>query len=252
MAIRKKRHKYYRALERFPKQALVQYILREYPNFGGPIVVGQFVDMLLNKVFEFYRPKELVGPGQMLWYALDKETRIMSQRVNYKPVILTIVSPEDIERHCANQSQAVVSSEVVGRLCLEAYQQGAVLSMRDLSLILSYDSSHVSCLRQGYERRHTVVLPHQGSCHDMGGTISHKELILRKVILEGKDPAVVAREVNHSQSAVDHYLIDYNRVLWCYEHGMNLEEIVLITALSRRLVKSYVSIIELFLGVRYG
>ena len=40
----------------------------------------------------------------------------------------------------------------------------------------------------------------------MGSCISHKTAIVRKVVLEKKDPADVARECNHSQRAVDHYL----------------------------------------------
>jgi len=245
MAVSKKLRKYARAMERFPREVLIRYILREYPNFGGPIVVGQFVDVLLEKIKELYRSKEAVKPGQMVWYALDAQTRITSLRVCYKPVILTVVSPEDIKRYCDNRSQKLISAEVVGRLCKEAYEQGAVLSMRDLSLILSCTMVRASRLRQEYERCYNVVLPHQGSCHDMGGTITHKEVILRKVVIDGKDPAVVAREVNHSQTAVDRYLSDYNRVRWCYEHGMKLEEIVVITALSATLVKKYISIIAI-------
>jgi hypothetical protein len=92
MALNKKRSTYERALERFPREVLIRYILREYPNFGGPIIVGQFVDTLLQKVKELYRAKEMVKPGQLVWYALDAGTRITSQRVNYKSVILTIVA----------------------------------------------------------------------------------------------------------------------------------------------------------------
>lgn len=244
MALSKKRKEYERASERFPREILIRYILREYPNFAGPIVVGQFVDALFKKTDELYRFKEMLKPGQMVWYALDVQTRITSQRVNYKPVILTLVAPEDIERHCRSLPQRLISAEVVARLCLEAYEQKVILSMRDLSLILSCSMDRVSRLRQEYERRHNVVLPHQGSYHDMGGTTTHKDIILRKVIIEGKDPAVVAREVNHSQSAVDRYLMDYNRVRYCYEQGMKLEEIVVITALSSLLVKKYISIIK--------
>jgi len=86
-------------------------------------------------------------------------------------------------------------------------------------------------------------LPHTGLLHDIGSGISHKALILRKIILEKKDPADVARETNHSQKAVDRYLNDYHRVKTAYMHNPDIEYIHLVTNLSKYLIKQYVEII---------
>ena len=94
----------------------------------------------------------------------------------------------------------------------EAYQQGAVLSTRDLSLLLVSGAAYLSQLRIEYEKEHKTILPHTGVIHDMGTTLTHKRIIIYKHVVEKKDPSIVARETNHSQLAVDKYLKDYNRV----------------------------------------
>src|ERR1039458_8260251 len=62
------------------------------------------------------------------------------------------------------------------------------------------DQGYISRFRQRYEPKHDCILPHPGSLQDVGSTLSHKTQAVRKVIFERKDPAAVAREINHTQS----------------------------------------------------
>jgi len=50
----------------------------------------------------------------------------------------------------------------------------------------------------------------------MGGTVTHKEIILRKVILAGKDPAVVAREPGQSLMNIRKYnMVEiFSKIAW--------------------------------------
>ena len=97
-----------------------------------------------------------------------------------------------------------IARQAIGRMIQEAYSQGGILSSRDLGLLTLRDPSTVSALRLTYEKEQNCPLPHTGLLHDIGLGV-HKALILRKIILEKKDPADVARETNHSQKAVDRY-----------------------------------------------
>jgi hypothetical protein len=78
----------------------------------------------------------------------------------------------------------------------------------------------------------------------MGSSISHKTTILNKIIIQKKDPATVAREYNHSQRAVDHYLKDYNRVKTVFEQNQDIHYINQVTGISQHVIKQYILIIQ--------
>jgi hypothetical protein len=99
-------------------------------------------------------------------------------------------------------------------------------------------------MRITYEKENNCHLPQTGLLHDIGSGTSHKAIIIRKVVLDKKDPADVARETNHSQKAVDRYLNDYHRVKTVYDHNPDIDYIHLVTGLSKHLVKQYVEIIH--------
>lgn len=139
---------------------------------------------------------------------------------------------------------SAITRAAIARIIKEAYAQGGILSSRDIGLLTLRDPSTVSALRLAYEKEHDCQLPHTGLLHDIGTGVSHKAIILRKVIIEKKDPAVVARETGHSQKAVDRYLYDYHRVKTVYDHNPDIDYIHQVTALSKYLVKQYVDIIH--------
>ena len=78
----------------------------------------------------------------------------------------------------------------------------------------------------------------------MGTCISHKAIIIRKVILEKKDPYTVDRETRHSLQAVERYLKDYYRVQHCFHHGKDVAFTTAATGLSKALVTEYWNILK--------
>ena len=130
----------------------------------------------------------------------------------------------------------------------EAYQQGGILSSRDLALLILRGSSWVSSMRIKYEQEHQVILPHTGSLHDMGTCLTHKEQIIYKVIVQKKDPTIVATETNHTQKAVDNYLSNYNRVITVFKANPDLNHIQFVTNLSKHLIKQYIKIYQLYVA----
>lgn len=230
---------YSTALSRNLRSALINFIQTEFPSFGGPKVISFFVEELLKLLQKLTITKDKIQIGQILWLALDKNNRVTAKNPRFKPIILTLVHQDDIIAHCNNKSQREITTKVIAWLFKEAFSQGTLLSVRDISLILSKDNSYISRLRVKYEKENNTIVPHQGSEHDMGSTVSHKSIIIHKVIRENKDPLTVAREVNHSQRAVDRYLKDFYRTKLCKENNKSLEETALITNLSKQLIKEY-------------
>jgi len=236
-------NRYNSARQRFLKSVIENFFAREFPKFFGPIMRQKLAEQLLLIFEELYPQKNRIKPGQVLWNALDKNTRATSPKRSYVPVVLTLISPQDIDRLAQGTPMLVITRSAIARIMQEAYSQGAVLSTRDVALLLLRDPSSVSTLRIYYEKEHNCQLPHTGLLHDIGSGVSHKTLILRKIIIEKKDPADVARETNHSQKAVDRYLYDYHRVKMLYEENQDINFIHQVTALSKHLIKQYLEII---------
>jgi hypothetical protein len=236
-------NRYNSAKQRFLKSVIENFFACEFPRFFGPIMRQKLAEQLLIIFEDLYPQKSRIKPGQVLWNALDKNTRATSPKRSYVPVVLTLISPEDIDRLTQGASMLEITRSAIARIIQEAYSQGGILSTRDIALLLLRDPSYVSALRIYYEKEHNCQLPHTGLLHDMGSGVSHKALILRKIIIEKKDPADVARETNHSQKAVDRYLYDYHRVKTIYEHNHDIDFIHQVTALSKYLIKQYLEII---------
>lgn len=222
----------------------MNFFQRELPRVFGPVLSEKMAQMIIE-LFDNTCPEiNTLKPGQLIWMALDKRTRGDSPNRKFVPVKLDLITPEDVEQLTNGVLTSVVASNAIARLFRQAYEQGGVLSTRDVSIILHRHPSYVSNIRIQYEQANQCVLPHTGVLHDMGSSISHKNIIVRKIISEKKDPAKTAKEVNHSQRAVDRYLKDYHRVNTVYKNNPDPEHISLVTGLSKFLVKQYIEIIK--------
>jgi hypothetical protein len=236
--------KYHAAHDRFLKPAIINFFAREFAGYFGPIVRENIADALID-IFERNVPQtNRIKHGQILWNALDKTTRADSPNRRYTPVILTLVTHQDINLFEKNKPIKEIRKQVIARIIREAYEQGGILSTRDISLILSIDASYLSNQRIEYEEENKTVLPHVGVLHDMGSTITHKKQIVFKHVVEKKSTNIVARETNHSQKAVDHYISDYYRVKALVDDNKDIEFIHIATKIAKPVILQYQDIIN--------
>lgn len=236
--------RYQAAHDRLLIPAIANFFKKEFPGFFGPIVRLNIAQSLLA-IFESLNPENSrLKPGQLLWNALDKNTRADSPKRKYKPVILTIVSDQDITDFETKKPVRQIRQNVIARITREAYEQGGTLSARDVSLILVQNDAYSSHLRVEYEKKNNVILPHPGVLHDMGSTISHKKQIVYKYVVEKKSPVTVARETNHSQLAVDRYLKDFQRIKYLANEGKDIQTIHHLTKIAKPVINQYLQIIE--------
>lgn len=236
--------RYSTAYDRFLKPAIVNFFEREFSGHFGPIVRENIADELVNLFNKLCPETSRLKPGQMIWNALDKNTRADSPKRKYKPVILTIVSKSDIEMFEKEKPIREIRKNAMARMIKEAYQQDGILSTRDLSLIFTFCATNLSNLRIEYEKENQVVLPHTGTIQDMGTTTTHKSQIVYKHVVEKKDPKLVAYETNHSQQAVDRYIKDFYRVKTLVKDGKDLEFINLTTNISKHVIIQYQQILN--------
>lgn len=242
--------KYNSAHDRFLKPAIVNFFKREFNGLFGPVVRENIADALIDLFNSISPESSRIKPGQILWNALDKKTRGDSDNRRYQPVILTLINDDDVTMFEKGSSIKTIRKNVIARMIREAYKQGAVLSTRDLSLLLVNDASYLSHNRIEYEEEHQKILPHTGVIHDMGSTLTHKRIIIYKYVVERKGPSVIARETNHSQSAVDRYLKDFNRVKTLANENKDLNFIHATTNIAKPVVNQYLQIINKYVKER--
>ncbi len=232
------------AHDRFLKPAIVNFFKVQFGNNFGPIVRENIAGALVDLFDSICPESSRLKPGQVVWNALDKQTRGDNENRKYKAVILSLVTDDDVAMFEDNLPISMIRKKVMARMIKEAYEQGAVLSTRDLSLLLVSRSSYLSNQRIEYEKENQTILPHTGVIHDMGSTLTHKRMIVFKHVVEKKDPAIVARETNHSQGAVDRYLKDYNRVKTLVNDKKDIDFIHHTTNIARPVIKQYLQIIN--------
>ena len=236
--------RYASAGQRFLKPLLMEFFARECPRVFGPILRDKLADELIA-LFQATAPEtSRLKHGQVLWNALDRRTRGDSPRRRFVPVVLTLISEQDVDKLVQGEPMSKITERAIVRMIEEAYEQGGILSSRDLGLLTLRQPSRASEIRRRFEADHHRTLPHTGALHDMGSCVTHKATIIRQVILERKDPADVARACNHTQAAVDRYLKDYHRVKTLYDLDKDVAFIHLATQLANHVISQYIDIIH--------
>jgi hypothetical protein len=232
------------AQKRFLQSSIENFLDREFPRTFGPVIRQKMSERIVDLVDQQLPHKDYLRPGQCVWNVVATATRPNSPNCRLIPVILTLVDQSDAEQLARGISMSVIAQQSIARICREAFEQGGLLSMRDIGLLVWRSNATISTIRQKWETGQKTTLPHVGTIQDFGTCISHKAAIIRKAVYEGKDPRRVADETKHSQRAVDRYLKDFHRVKTCYDHIPDTEFITRTTGLSRHLINEYVSIIK--------
>lgn len=232
------------ARKRFLQSSIERFLDREFPRTFGPVIRQKMAEKIVDLVGQQLPSKDHLRPGQCVWNAVSIATRPDSPNCRLVPVILTLVDSSDVEQLARGIPVSMIARQSIARICREAFEQGALLSMRDIGLLVWRENADISARRKRWEADQQATLPHVGTIQDFGTCISHKTAIVRKVVYEGKDPRRAADETKHSQRAVDRYLKDFHRVKTCYDHNSDIEFITRTTGLSRHLVNQYVAIIK--------
>jgi len=231
------------AKKRFLQASIENFLDREFPRTFGPVIRRKMSEKIVDLVERQLPQKDFLRPGQCIWNAVSVSARPNSPNRQLIPVILTLVNPADMELLAKGTHMSIIAGNSIARVCREAFEQGALLSMRDIGLLVWRNLATISDMRKKWEADQSTILPHVGSIQDFGTCVTHKIAIVRKVVYEAKDPRKVADETKHSQRAVDRYVKDFHRVRTCHEVNPDVEFISRTTGLSKYLVNQYVSII---------
>jgi hypothetical protein len=222
--------------------------LRQHVPTLGELTAGALATRLEQVIEEFFPPGQRLRMGQLLWLAVEQSDRPRAgKRIEdsrLKPVVLNLLTFEDLQALGSGVRQVQLRKRVVVRLFKEAMNQGGVLSLSDVAAILRISSASVARCIQEHERQTGEVLPRRATVHDMGPTITHKATICRKVVVEGCSVEETARQTQHSPEAVSRYVQDYRRVLTCVKQGLSVQQSAYATGMSESLVREYQRLIQ--------
>lgn len=107
-------------------------------------------------VEKYYPKKDHLKSGQMLWYAVaEDEKPSYAKRITETkmvPVVLSIVSDDDIEGLKKGAGLREIKKGLPNRLHTEAKEQGGVLTELDTKVILKMSSTTISKNILNYEK----------------------------------------------------------------------------------------------------
>ena len=199
---------------------------------------------ILDTVYRVYRPYfETSGslkPGQILFQAISVETPSNTPLSKGKQVTLTLTldaGPEDLqirEKH----GVPALRRHRMQRMCIEAFQQGGLLTIEDLANRLFNCGQRTLCRDLDTLRNQGIVLPLRSTIKDMGRSISHRSLIIEHW-LKGKEYSEIAAHTHHSILSVQNYVSKFKRVIALSEEGYDRYTIAFLVKLSPSLAQTY-------------
>lgn len=228
--------------------ALEAFFEQECPQLGGSKTRQVLAKSILDMVVQFYPESSHMKPGQVQWVTVDKDEKSSYgkaiKNTRLKPVKLNLVQETDAKERSEGKKLRVMKQEAVARLLKEAYDQGGCLTNAEVAILLKISPTTVGKYIKIWETEKEEVLPRRGTIHDIGPSLTHKKIIIRKLFIEKKTVPEVCRETCHSESAVQRYIDKFKRVLLCKKKGMSKEEISYSVKMTERLLDEYEDIIK--------
>lgn len=245
-----RRHSYDATERKTFRSSLCHLLQSEFPGVFGPAVTQLFSQSIDQLYERFHPPASRFTAGQCLWIAVavddlpSRGKRIEQTRL--VPVVLDLVTAEDLEDAVSGSVRAKTRPKKVLRLFRQAHAQGGLLTEADVSLLLHLPINTVSAVVLKHEREAGQTIPRRGTVHDMGRSVTHKRIICYKRLVEKKTTSQVAEETFHSPEEVDYYVQSLRRVQLCHHAGMSEEDIAAATGRSLSLVREYLELIRDF------
>lgn len=233
------------------KQQMIDKFLNEYGYEKGPLVAEAIVDDIMTLVDEQYSTK--MPPRYVNWPTVPvingRPGKSKAPQVrNLVNVRLQIVTDDEValldDPGLRRQQQArrTFNQQRFARWCQEAYQQGGVLTLLELSLLSGLSANRIGVIIRDYEKEQHTIVPIRGTVHDLGSSVTHKVEVIRR-FLRGQSPADIARELDHHQSSVDAYIKGYERIRKLAQR-FPPDDIPSLAGCGQSLVREYTEIIR--------
>ena len=232
-------------------QMLLHKFLHEYGYQHGVIIAKAIVEDILTLIQEQCSDK--LPPHHVIWPAVPVNNGSTGKSPDVQELVsvrLHLVTDAEVallhDQHLLglHRARRTFNQQRFARWCFDAYKQGGVLTCLDLSLLSGLSEKRVAQLLREYEQEQEVTVPIRGTVHDIGRSVTHKAEVVRR-FFRGQSPADIARELNHSQKAVDTYIKDYE-ITRKLAQQFPVHEIPALSQRAFSVVKEHISLIRQF------
>jgi hypothetical protein len=213
------------------------------------IFAEAMIERILETIDAFVKPASLLSPGQMLWMAVTndgkKHTFKRMKEIPQVPVILDLVTDEELQAIADGKDFAALRRQRHARLLEQTYDQQGALAHTDLCVITLTNESQVSSDIDHVQQDRGRLLPYRGTVHDVGPTLSHKAEVARLLEAGYLEPEI-GRKLSpvHNLRSVERYAQTYKNATKLLERGFTPGEISGILSISKRLVETYIAIVN--------
>jgi hypothetical protein len=244
--------KYRRLKDKSLEQLLLHRFLNNYGYDKGEITAKAIITDILKLIDDYFLVSTLdddqhhIHSGQLVYMAIPldehpKKYKSIAQ-TRLKPVVLSYVTDSDIAHIAHGFDSKSLRKKRLFRWVHEAFDQGALLTQLDLSMLLGVCDAVVSQYVNEIQKE-GKLLPTRGNIHDMSGAITHKREIIT-LYLEGYFTPEIALKTNHSNESVDRYVRDYHRVELLWKNGITtIDQISQLARLSKKVVQQYIDLL---------
>jgi len=230
--------------------ALGQFFADQCPQLGGTLQRQVIVRAIGRLVEQFYPATTNLRPGQTTWACVQRTAPAgYGQRLAQTPltqVTVDLVRQDEAAQRAQGTPLRELKRAAVVRLFRQAYEQDGVFTHVDVALLLKLSPQTVGKYVREWEAANQQYLPRRGTIHDLGPTLTHKDQICRKVLVEGLPVEVVARLCYHSPEAVHRYVQCCKQVWLCRRKGLTREETAFAVRHSPKLVDEYWQLLDEF------
>lgn len=199
-------------------------------------------EAIAEKVHEVYSPvleERGIQPGQITISVIraDVPPPVPLKEAAQQLVRLTLhAGPDDVAVRKAGGVPALRQHRLA-RMAEEAFQQGGLLTLEDLSILLNCGVrtlvGDLSALR-----RDSIVPPLRSTVQDMGRAVTHRGLIIRNW-LQGMEYTAIARKCHHYVESVARYVDKFKRCQALLATGMEPAAVALVAKVSIPLAEEF-------------
>jgi hypothetical protein len=199
---------------------------------------------ILETVYKVYSPYfETSGHlklGQILFQVISVNESPSTNLAASEQITVTLTLDAGQEDLDVRQSQGTIAlrRHRLQRICVEAFQQGGLLTIEDLACRLLNCGERTLCRDLKVLKEQNIILPLRSTVKDMGRCISHRTVIV-KHWLQGKEYSEIARDTHHSIRAVQNYIEKFKRVVSLAIEGFDINTIAFLAKISATLVTQY-------------
>ena len=206
----------------------------------SPFEARAILDTVYRVYSRYFKTSGTLKPGQILFQVISVEEGPSTHLADSKQVTVTLTLDAGEEDLRVREKQGVVGlrRHRIQRICVEAFQQGGLLTIEDLANRLFNCGERTLSRDLQAMKNKNVVLPLRSTVKDMGRSICHRSVIVKEW-LQGKEYTEICRNTHHSVGAVKNYIEKFKRAISLAEEGFDVHTIAFLVKLSASLVEEY-------------